>query len=49
MHAKGTKQVRESAAVSNCTSISCIDLQKVGEPKIRKLSAYRFGNILDLQ
>ena len=38
MHAKGTKQVRESAAVSDCTKISCV--RKVGEPRIRKLSAY---------
>ena len=38
MHAKGTKQVRESAAVSDCTEISCV--RKVGEPRIRKLSAY---------
>ena len=37
-HAKGTKQVRESAAVSDCTKISCV--RKVGEPRIRKLSAY---------
>ena len=39
MHAKGTKQVRESAAVSNCTKISCV--RKVGEPRIRKLIAYK--------
>ena len=38
MHAKGTKQVRESAAVSDCMEISCA--RKVGEPRIRKLSAY---------
>ena len=38
MHAKGTKQVRESAAVSDCTKISCV--RKVGVPRIRKLSAY---------
>ena len=38
MDAKGTKQVRESAAVSDCTEISCV--RKVGEPRIRKLSAY---------
>ena len=38
MHAKGTKHARESAAVSDCTKISCI--RKVGEPRIRKLSAY---------
>ena len=29
---------RESAAVSDCTKISCV--RKVGEPRIRKLSAY---------
>ena len=38
MHAIGTKQVRESAAVSDCTKISCV--RKVGEARIRKLSAY---------
>ena len=38
MHAKGTKQVRESAAVSDSTKISCA--RKVGEPRIRKLSAH---------
>ena len=38
MHAKGTKQVRESTAVSDCTKIFCV--RKVGEPRIRKLSAY---------
>ena len=38
MHAKGTKQIRESAAVSDCTKILCV--RKVGEPRIRKLSAY---------
>ena len=38
MLAKGTKQVRESAAVSDCTKISCV--RKVEEPRIRKLSAY---------
>ena len=37
MHAKGTKQVRESAAVSDCTKISCV--RNVGEPRIRKWSA----------
>ena len=37
MHAKIKKQVRESAAPSDCTKISCI--RKVGEPRIRKLSA----------
>ena len=38
MHAKGTKQVRDSTAVSDCTEISCI--RKDGEPRIQKLSAY---------
>ena len=38
MYAKGTKQFREFAAVSDCTKISCV--RKVGEPRIRKLSAY---------
>ena len=38
MHAEGTKHARESAAVSDRTKISCI--RKVGEPRIRKLSAY---------
>ena len=38
MHAKIKKQVRESASPSDCTKISCI--RKVGEPRIRKLSAY---------
>ena len=38
MHAKGRKQVRKSAAVSDCTKISCV--RKVGEPRIRKLSTY---------
>ena len=31
MHAKGTKQVRESAAASDCTKMSCI--RKVEEPR----------------
>ena len=35
---KRYKQVRESAAVSDCTKISCV--RKVGEPRIRKMSAY---------
>ena len=35
---KGTKQVRGSAVVSDGTKISCV--RKVGEPGIRKLSAY---------
>ena len=40
MQAKGTKQVREPAAVSDCTKIECV--RKVGEPmRIRKLSAYK--------
>ena len=39
MHAKGTKHARESAAVSDCTKISCV--RKVGEPRIRKLSGYK--------
>ena len=38
MHAEGTKQIRESAAISDCTNISCV--RKVGKPRIRKLSAY---------
>ena len=38
MQAKGTKHARESAAVSDCTKISCV--RKVREPRIRKLSAY---------
>ena len=38
MHAKGTKQVKESAAVSDCTKMSCV--RKVGQPRIRKLSTY---------
>ena len=38
VHAKGTKQVRESAAVSGRTKISCV--RKVGGPRIRKLSVY---------
>ena len=38
MHAKGTKQVRKSAAVSDCTKISGV--RTVGVPRIRKLSAY---------
>ena len=38
MGAKGIKQVRESAAVSDCTKFSCV--RKVGETRIRKLSAY---------
>ena len=35
---RSTKQVRVSAVVSDCTKISCV--RKVGEPRIRKLSAY---------
>ena len=38
MHAKGTKQVREAAPVSDCTKGSCV--RKVGERRIRKLSVY---------
>ena len=38
MHAKSTQQIRESASVSNCTKILCV--WNVGEPRIRKLSAY---------
>ena len=38
MHAEGTKHARESAAVSDRTKISCV--RKVGELRIRKLSAY---------
>ena len=38
MHAKIKKQVRDSAAPSDCKKISCI--RKVGKPRIRKLSAY---------
>ena len=38
MHVKGATQVRESAGISDCTEISCV--RKVGEPRIRKLSAY---------
>ena len=38
MHAKGTKQVRESAVVSDCTKISCV--RKLREARMRKLSAY---------
>ena len=38
MYAKGTKQVREYAAISDCTKISCI--RKVKEPRIQKMSAY---------
>ena len=38
MHQKGTKQVRESAAVSDCAELSRV--RKVGEPRRRKLSAY---------
>ena len=47
MHAKGAKQVRESAAVSNCTKISCV--RKVGELRIRKLSAYEIFWIYSIQ
>ena len=43
MHAKGTKQVRESAAVIDCPKISCV--RKVGEPRIRKLSAYEISSV----
>ena len=38
MHAKHTKQVRESTVVSDCTKSLCV--RKVGEPRIRKLSAH---------
>ena len=45
MHAKGTKQVRESAAVSDGAKISCV--RKVGGPRMRlKIECVR--NILDL-
>ena len=47
MHAKGTKQVRESAAASDCTKISCT--RKVGEPRIRKLNAYEVFWIYSIQ
>ena len=47
MHAKGTKQVRESVAVSNCMKISCV--RKVREPRIRKLSAYEIFWIYNIQ
>ena len=39
LDAKGTKQVRVSAAISDCTKISCV--RKVGEPRRRKLNAYK--------
>ena len=38
MCANGIKLVRESAAVSDCTKLSCV--RKVGEHRIRKWSAY---------
>ena len=47
---KGSKQVRESTAVSmvsDCTKISCV--RNVGEPRIRKLSAYEIFWIYSTQ
>ena len=45
MHTKSSKELRESAGVSDCTKISC--LQKFGDPQRTKILCAR--NILELQ